>query len=195
VSTVPVAVLAAGRATRFGGGKLAAPLGGRPLLAYALDAARACPAPAHLVVVGPGAELPAELVEGFVVLDNPDPERGLASSLALAVGWTASHGFDALVVGLGDQPRIPADAWRRVQAAETAGVAVATYCGRRANPVKIAAGVFDLLPRAGEVGARAIFDQVMLVEVPCPGDPVDVDTRSDLAELERRERRSDGDRQ
>lgn len=195
MSMVPVAVLAAGRATRFGGGKLEALLGGRPLLSYALEAAAACPASAHLLVVGPQPPLAGEVPDGFVVLSNPEPARGLASSLACAVDWGAHHGAEALVVGLGDQPGIPTEAWRLVHAAATAGVAVATYGGRRANPVKVAAGVFGLLPTVGDVGARAIFDRVMLVEVPCPGDPFDVDTRDDLAELELRERRWDGDRQ
>lgn len=191
---MPIAVLAAGRATRFGGGKLEASLHGRPLLGYALEAAGACSAPAHLVVVGPRPPL-VEMPEGFTILLNPDPARGLASSLACAVDWATRHGAEALVVGLGDQPGIPTEAWRRVQAARTTGVAVATYGARRANPVKVAAEVFGLLPTAGDVGARAIFDRVMLVEVPCPGDPFDVDTKDDLAEFERRERRWDGDRQ
>ena len=109
LADIGVVVLAAGAATRFGGGKLLADLEGRPLLAHVLDAVRAV-RPGHTVVVlGAGAERIRHAItwadEALVV--NPDPEAGLAGSLRMGVAaclreFPAAQG---VLVVLGDQPR------------------------------------------------------------------------------------------
>jgi len=189
-------LLAAGRATRFRppGAKLRAPLEGRPLAAWALSAlASAQVLEARAVVVG------ADRLEGLVpagieVLVNSAPERGLASSLAIALDWARGLGVDALVVGLADQPLVVASAWDAVACAPVAwDLAIATYAGARANPVRIARRVFDELPRVGDAGARVLVGRagISVIEVPCEGDPLDVDTVQDLAEATSRMARSE----
>jgi molybdenum cofactor guanylyltransferase len=78
------AILAGGRATRLGGDKVSAKLGGRPLISYPLEAAHA--ANAEIVIVAkPTTELPD--VEVRVVHEPPEPVHplcGIVTALNLA---------------------------------------------------------------------------------------------------------------
>ncbi len=123
------------------------------------------------------------VVTGGVDLDvpeavpNPRWAEGIATSLQVAIA--AAGDADAVLVGLADQPFVPEEAWRRVAAVD-APVAVATYDGRRRNPVRLARAVWPLLPTTGDQGASALFGEIAVVEVACPGDPADVDRVEDL---------------
>ena len=110
---VAAIVLAAGAGSRFGGGKLLATVDGRPLLQHTLDRlAEAGIDDVIVVLVADAAAVEAAIewrTERRVV--NPEPERGLASSLAIgraAVG----EGTDAVLIALGDQPTVRTDVIR-----------------------------------------------------------------------------------
>ena len=175
-------VLAAGGGTRFGGAthKLLAEFRGKPLVRWAVDAAVEAALDGVLVVTGAVA-LDGVLPDGVEVVHNPRWAEGQATSLAAAVGAAAERGHDAVVVGLGDQPLVPAEAWRLVAASDSP-IAVATYGGHRRNPVRLAAEVWPLLPEHGDEGARSLvaLRGDLVVEVACPGDPIDVDTHEEL---------------
>jgi CTP:molybdopterin cytidylyltransferase MocA len=182
---VGAAVLAAGGGSRFAVGpeaahKLLADWRGRPLVWWAAAHAVASGLDPVWVVTG-AVELDDALPEGAAVLPNPRWAEGQALSLQVAVAAARAAGLSALVVGLGDQPMVAPDAWSAVARSE-APVAVATYDGRRRNPVRLAAAVWDLLPVTGDQGARILIDQRpdLVQEVPCQGDPADIDTREDL---------------
>ena len=183
--TTAAVLLAAGGGHRFADGpKLLAPFRGRPLVAAAVGHASAAGLDETVVVVG-SVDL-GDLLPGWVtVLRNDRWQQGLATSLALAVEHADSVGHNRIVVGLGDQPLVPAAAWAAV-AASPSPVAVATYGGRRRNPVGLARSVWPLLPVDGDDGARALVHghPELVAEVPCDGDPTDVDTAADLYELD-----------
>ncbi len=193
-------VLAAGRGVRFGGDlpKQLVPVGGRPLAAYALDAAVASGlAPVVVVVSDERVEIALGASSGVRFVRNDQPERGISSSLQVALrALDADTVVDGVVVGLADQPLVGPDAYRRVARAYGVGarLAVATYGGTRGNPVLVAREHWpEALALRGDEGARVLLRRHDAVEVPCDGtgEPTDVDTPDALAAVAARFEQTD----
>ncbi|WP_096303633.1 NTP transferase domain-containing protein [Jatrophihabitans sp. GAS493] len=172
-------VLAAGAGTRLGGPKADLLLGGERLLDRAVRALADGGCDSVLVVLREGAAPPAG--NGVRVVTNPDPGRGLASSLRLALAAADGDRVLSMVV---DRPGISADAVARVHG--VAGpIVVASFDGVRAHPVAIMrehwAEVAELAD--GDDGARTFMRRhpELVTEVACVGDPADIDTPEDLA--------------
>ena len=191
-SGVSAIVLAAGGGSRFGGGKLLARLGGQPIIEAVLDNLLDAPVDEVIVVVGADAKGLREVCERYGVRTVDNEEWELGQSTSVLAGLRACGG-EAAVVLLGDQPFVGAEAVERLVATFTEGakVAVATYGGKRRNPVLFSREVWPLLEAelAGDEGARSVLKQhpELVVEVPCGGvgGPTDVDTREDLRRLEK----------
>src|ERR1700683_3357797 len=115
--TVAGIVLAAGGCTRFEGPehKLLSSFRGRPLVTWAIEAALGAALEEVAVIVG-ATDLGAAVPEGVSVIENPGWASGQASSLQTAVSWAHERGHEAMVVGLGDQPLVPSEAWTSVAA-------------------------------------------------------------------------------
>jgi molybdenum cofactor cytidylyltransferase/nicotine blue oxidoreductase len=186
--TITGVVLAAGEGSRYDGPthKLLAPFRDRPLVTWAVEQASAADLDRLVVVVGAEVSAVRDAVEPFAVdvVENPRWRGGIATSLATAVDVARDAGDDGVVIGLGDQPFIEAEAWRRVADAlrEGAAMAVATYDGARRNPVGLAASVWPDLPTDGDEGARTVMRlrPDLVAEIPCPGRPLDIDTLEEL---------------
>lgn len=192
-SRVAIAILAAGHGARFGGGKLLAGLAGKPLIRHAVDAALASGVGPVSVVVSEGdADLASALPSEVEVISNPHASEGIASSLRAALASLEPRGeLGAVCIGLGDQPLVGAEAYRRLAAAHVGGadLAVATYRDQPRNPVLLGRAHWrEALTLTGDSGARRLFGQHAVARVACDdtGDPSDVDTRDDLWEIERR---------
>ena len=185
-------MLAAGRSTRFDGVKQLAPLGDRPLVRWAVDAALASGLRPVITVIGPrGGPVAAVLPAGVDVVRARRARRGIAESLrALVRALGPWRQVGAVCVGLGDQPGVGAEAYRRLARAYDAGatLAVATYAGVRQNPVLIARSQWPRVDELrGDVGARALMTEIDVTEVDCTdtGSPADIDTPADLERVAR----------
>jgi molybdenum cofactor cytidylyltransferase len=180
--TVAAIVLAAGGGTRFGGPqhKLLTSFRGRPVVSWALSAAADSGLDEVAVVVG-AVDLGGVLPTGMNVIDNGAWASGQASSLQAAVAWASERGHDTMVIGLGDQPLVPAAAWASVSASDSP-IAVATFAGQRRPPVRLSSAVWSLLPTEGDEGARVLMGARpdLVREVVCEGLPADIDNEEDL---------------
>jgi molybdenum cofactor cytidylyltransferase len=127
--------------------------------------------------------VPALAQEAVRFVRNDRWREGIATSLRAGVDRARRDGHAAVVVGLGDQPLVQTEAWRRVARAATSPLAVATYAGERGNPVRLSSMAWPLLPATGDEGARLVMRRRpdLVVEVPCPGRAADIDTVHDLA--------------
>lgn len=178
-------VLAAGRGERFGGGKLAAELGGRPLLAHAVEAALASPAERVIVVGRPGVAVP------------PDPRieavelASAALSDSLRAGLAGARDAVGAFVFLGDMPLVPHGMAARLLAGiGPAPAALPVWRGKPGHPVLLARDAFALADGlAGDEGlGRALrsLPGVLRLAVEEEGVVLDVDRKDDLESIGRR---------
>ena len=183
-------VLAAGLSRRMGSPKLLLPLAGIPLLRWTVDALRP-----HVdrvvVVVPPESAALREALGGADVtfVTNPRPEAGQGTSIAAGVS-ALPQDTEAVVVVLGDQPRLPGDVLPGLIALfRSSGkpIAAPVYRGVQGAPVVFGAPVLDeLRALEGDAGARSVVrrDGGRVATLAVDADmPLDVDTPEDYARL------------
>ncbi len=190
-------VLAAGGGTRWvtaggSGHKLLAQLpDGRAVVAASVGAALAAEVDDVCVVTG-SVDIDGVLPAGVHIAHIAHNEHwadGQATSLRVAIDWAERHGYDAIVVGLGDQPWVGSDAWSAVAERtrlSSLPIVVPTFGGKRGQPVGLRREVWAALPTEGDAGARILIAQVpeLVDEFPCAGDQrllTDIDTPGDLS--------------
>ena len=101
--TIALVLLAAGRGQRFGGRKLAATLGNKPLARHAADSLLTIGFGAHIAVVGPDTPpLP-----GYARVKLEPPGAPQSRSLALGVASAQNGGAQAVLIALADMPLVP----------------------------------------------------------------------------------------
>lgn len=189
-------VLAAGASKRFGGPKLLARLAGRPILQYVLDVAAASGPAVTVVVLGQRADaVEAQMGwRGEHRVHNPDPRRGLSSSVQVglaALERTDPAGeLEAVLILLGDQPRVrPAVIRELIHGADASDrpiVAPAYADGGGHNPVLLRRAAWPVA--AASKGDRGLGPIIagrpdLVLKVAVGGANPDVDTPADLAAL------------
>lgn len=185
-----VALLAAGMGSRFGGNKLLAGYRGQPLICRAMETLCALPAARRVAVVSDERVTALAQTYGFELVFNDAPQLGQGRSVALAI--SALLDMDAVLLMLGDQPRVSGESLLRLAGAfEQSGKGLAclsdeTHAG---NPAVFSRRYFDrLMALAGDRGAKGILRQNPddLVVVPCahPYELTDADTPQALAAME-----------
>ncbi|MFE9168774.1 NTP transferase domain-containing protein [Streptomyces kebangsaanensis] len=188
-------VLAAGGGRRLGGRpKALLEHRGRPLVEHAAGVLRAAGCERVHVVLGARAGEVRERarLEGCVLVDNPEWERGMGSSLRAGLDSLAGTGAPAALVLLVDQPGVGVEAAARVRAAyrDETSLVSAAYEGTRGHPVLLGAAHWAGITASatGDRGARAYLraheESVTLVECGDVARPYDIDTEADLGHLD-----------
>jgi len=181
--SVAAVILAAGFGSRYEGEthKLLAPFRGKPMVSWALEAALEAGYDDVYVVTG-AIDITDAVPEGVTIVENHNYADGQATSQRAACAVAANDGHTAIVVGLGDMPLVPAQAWRTVREAE-GPLVTATFSGKRFPPVKVTEELWSLLPLSGDEGARSLMRlrPDVVTEVACEGQSIDIDTRGDLS--------------
>jgi molybdenum cofactor cytidylyltransferase len=179
--TIAAVLLAVGTGSRFDGPthKLKAPFRGRTVADWAIANVLEAEFDETIVILG---AVDLTLPAGIAAIHNPDFALGQATSVHLAMRYARHAGHDAIVTGLADQPLIPTETWQAIGSCDDSPIVVATYEGKRRNPVRLAATVWDLLPTDGDEGARSVMrlHPELVTEIPCIGNPADIDTVEDL---------------
>ena len=184
-------LLAAGRGTRFGGGKLLARLGegdlpGEAIGVIALRHLRVVVSEVVAVVRPDDHALAAALgANGARIVRCANADDGMGASLACAI--RAAPRAQGWLVALADMPWIEPATILRVADAIAGGAVIAApfHRGDRGHPVGFGSACYDALAAlAGDEGAKSVVaahcDRIARIEVDDPGILRDVDTRSDL---------------
>jgi molybdenum cofactor cytidylyltransferase len=192
VTPAAAVILAAGTSSRMGQHKLLLPVGGRPLVTYAVHAALSSRARPVIVVLGHNAAAVRAALPGpkLTLVTNPSYGQGMSTSLRAGIAAVPAASAGALVL-LADQPLVTAGFLNRVLAAAQAApeaIVAASYAGQRATPVYFPRGYFPELARAsGDEGGRSVIaahpDTVRLVEASRPETGLDVDRPGEYERL------------
>lgn len=180
-------LLAAGRSRRFAAGdKLLHPWRGAPLLTQTIKTLAPAPVMTRIAVIGTGDEKRRALLEpqGYDCVENPDPARGMGSSLACAVRALPS-GIEGVFVCLADMPLLPPWIFQALAEVLVANPTVTLVCprhaGQRGHPVLFSAHHLPALAALdGDEGARAVLaaagSALRMLDVEDPGVLRDFDT-------------------
>jgi nicotine blue oxidoreductase len=188
-------VLAAGVGRRLGGrAKALLAHRGRPLVERVVSVLHAAGCTRVHVVLGARADdvRRQARLEGCVLVDNPEWEQGMGSSLRAGLDSLSRTGARAALICLVDQPGIGPKAVARVLAAyeDEHSLVSAAYDGVRGHPVLFGAAHWPGIAATatGDRGARAYLkaheDGIRLVECADVAEPYDIDTVADLSHLE-----------
>jgi CTP:molybdopterin cytidylyltransferase MocA len=172
VDGVAGVLLAAGGGRRYGMPKALVRKGGRLFVEHAARVLHEGGCGPVVVVLGAAAAEVRAVADltGSSVVDNPDWESGMGSSLRVGLAaLSASDAVSAVVLPV-DTPGVTAAAVRRVRALSSPAALVrATYHGEPGHPVLIGrdhwAGVLELSTE--DIGAREYLARHATREVPC----------------------------
>lgn len=169
------AVLAGGRSTRFGSDKALAELGGRTLLARAVDALAAhCE---HVVVVG------REFAPAPTLPDWPRRGMGPLAGIAAALHHASDEGYDAVLSCSVDSVGLSEDIVERLSPAPSylAGQPVIGLW-----PATAAAAIEAILTGEGRHSMLAFAEAIGARAVNTGSEPANINTPADLEAAEKR---------
>ena len=190
-------LLAAGGSSRLGAPKQLLQWGDTTLLGHVLDTLRELPFDEVFVVIGANGDEILDKVDlsGTSVIENPEWEEGMASSLRVGLDAVLRLSrADAVVIFLGDQPDISKEVVNGLIEARRSTkrqAIVPKYRYAWGNPVMVERSLWPrLMSLEGDEGAKRLLQahpdwvhEVWFEQRP----PRDIDTRADFEELRPRQ--------
>ncbi|NLI53198.1 MAG: nucleotidyltransferase family protein [Clostridiales bacterium] len=182
------ALLAAGAGVRFGGGKLLHEVEGEPMIARALRLFGSVPFAARVCVTRAEADEIRRMAQsgGFFVAVNPDPGRGVGTSVSLATNAlrAVEPALDGILYAVSDQPYLTKESVMRLLDAfeeEPERIVSLSSAGTRGNPAIFPRAMFrELTELAQDVGGGAVIrshpELLRLVEAGAARELTDIDT-------------------
>ena len=183
------ALLAAGAGKRFGEGKLLYEVDGEPMITRALRLYASLPFAARICVTRAEAgEIRRFAFDNvFPVAINPDPERGVGTSVAIATEAILARepSLDGILYAVADQPFLSRESVLRLMKAFEAQpqqIVSLAFGKRRGNPAIFPADLYaELCALKEDIGGSAVIKQypqrLMLVEAGEARELFDIDTR------------------
>lgn len=184
-------LLAAGAGTRFGGGKLLYEIEGEPMIARALRLYGAFAFAARICVTRTEAgEIQQRALEsGFPVAINPDPARGVGTSVAIATEAILAKEpqLDGIVFAVADQPYLGKESVSRLLntfADHPEDIVSLGFHERRGNPAIFPAAFYpELCALKEDTGGGAVIrrhpERLRIVQAVSARELDDIDTREE----------------
>jgi molybdenum cofactor cytidylyltransferase len=174
-----VVILGAGASSRMGQPKLLLPWRGTTIIGHLIGQWRALEVAQIAVVHRPNdTALAAELDRlNFPVqerLENPQPERGMFSSILCAAKWAGwQDALTAWAIVLGDQPHLRPDTLRALLAFQRdhpEAICQPVYGARARHPVILPRRAFDELKQSRMKTLKEFLKQTSCQLVKCPAE-------------------------
>ena len=191
-SLIGVIILGAGASSRMGRPKLLLPWGKTTIIGHLIEQWQALGAAQIAVVCRAGdGEMTTELNRlNFPAQDrieNPQPERGMFSSIVCAANWDGwKPGLKAWAIALGDQPHLRLNTLRALAAFQREhprAVCQPVYDGHTRHPVWLPHRAFNELKDSAAATLKEFLKRTSCRLVECPiedsGLALDLDRRED----------------
>ena len=192
-----IVILGAGASSRMGKPKLLLPWRGTTVIGHLISQWQELGATQIAIVQRANdSALAAELDRlNFLksnCIENPQPERGMFSSLVCAANWCGwQKEISRWAMVLGDQPHLRSETLRRLlefSAQNMEAICQPRFGGRTGHPVILPRPAFVELKSSGAATLKEFLNFTMLPRVQCPvADPgllFDMDTPEDYNRLQ-----------
>ena len=196
-SPLGVVILGAGASSRMGKPKLLLPWRGTTVIGHLLARWQELGATQIAIVQrADDSALAAELdrlnCPKSNRIENPQPERGMFSSIVCAANWCGwQKEISSWAMVLGDQPHLRSETLRRLRefsAQNKEAICQPMFGGRAGHPVILPRPAFVELKSSGAATLKEYLELTMLPRVQCPvADPgllLDMDTPKDYNRLQ-----------
>ena len=185
--SIHTVVLAAGASRRMGSPKALLELDGANFMSRITITAREAGTAGVILVLGPpdGTIIKAKLPPGASSVWNPDPSRGMLSSIQAALAAVPPR-TSAILVWPVDLPQIRQDTVRSILDAAPGKLVVPRHAGKGGHPVRIPRALFGALAALdASLGLRALLDaqadSVVYLDVDDAAVLSDIDTPEEHA--------------